>query len=255
MQLHLEQQEKPSALAPSKNATPREHRECTNTIDTPTPTHTKTMQEISEEPSKPAIFDPETPMLPTKPIKNNLPSTMHPPIPQPDFLKPLLAPSKPPKQTTSSPTPAIQITVPSPSNIAPILQTLIPPSTSSHTLPVPSTHYIHMTTPPFMLPMANASKEMPGMPGPGSNKAPSFNGKTSELIEFFKLFEDLASSRALMDEQKCKAIVQYTDTLTKRFWITLFGYESKDYMVFKQNILTKYPHANQGIHYMIRDLE
>ncbi|KAG2069208.1 hypothetical protein BDR04DRAFT_1128926 [Suillus decipiens] len=93
------------------------------------------------------------------------------------------------------------------------------------------------------------------MPGPGSNKAPLFNGETSELIEFFELFEDLASSCTLTDEQKCKAIIWYTDTLTKRFWVTLLGYKSKDYTIFKQNILAKYPRANQGIHYMIWDLE
>ncbi|KAG2071678.1 hypothetical protein BDR04DRAFT_1015452 [Suillus decipiens] len=93
------------------------------------------------------------------------------------------------------------------------------------------------------------------MPGPGSNKAPSFNSETLELIEFFELFEDLASSCMLTDEQKCKATVWYTDTLTKRFWVTLLGYESKDYTVFKQNILAKYPRANQGICYMIWGLE
>ncbi|KAG2047093.1 hypothetical protein BDR06DRAFT_898076 [Suillus hirtellus] len=93
------------------------------------------------------------------------------------------------------------------------------------------------------------------MPGPGLNKAPSFNGEMSELLEFFELFEELALSCALTDEQKCKAIVRYTDTPTKRFWVTLIGFESKDYTVFKASILAKYPHADQGIHYTICDLE
>jgi hypothetical protein len=84
-----------------------------------------------------------------------------------------------------------------------------------------------------------------GMPGPGSTKAPSFNGETSELLEFFEIFEDLALSYSLMDEQKCKMIVWYTDPLTKKFWVTLTGYESKDYGALKQSILAKYPKQNE----------
>ncbi|KAG2086955.1 uncharacterized protein F5147DRAFT_588342, partial [Suillus discolor] len=60
---------------------------------------------------------------------------------------------------------------------------------------------------------------------------------------------------SLQDKQTCKAIVHYTDILTKRFWVMLMGYESKDYAIFKQSILAKYPHMNQGTCYMIRDLE
>ncbi|KAG2072453.1 hypothetical protein BDR04DRAFT_1127707 [Suillus decipiens] len=69
------------------------------------------------------------------------------------------------------------------------------------------------------------------MPGPGSNKAPSFNGETSELLEFFEIFEDLVLSCSLTDEQKCKIIVRYTDPLTKRFWVTLTSYKSLQYTI------------------------
>jgi len=103
--------------------------------------------------------------------------------------------------------------------------------------------------------MSATNKGMTAMPGPGSNKAPSFNGETSELLDFFDIFEDLADSCALTDEQKCKIIVRYTDLLTKRFWVTITGYESKDYALFKKNILAKYPRANRGLRYTIRDLE
>jgi len=37
--------------------------------------------------------------------------------------------------------------------------------------------------------------------------------------------------------------------------VTLTGFESKDFTVFKASILTKYPCANQGIHYTIHNLE
>jgi len=93
------------------------------------------------------------------------------------------------------------------------------------------------------------------MPGAGSNKAPSFNRETSELLEFFELFEDLASACSLMDAEKCKTTVQYVDIQTKRFWVTLTGYESKDFMVFKANILEQYSGAAKGQRYSIQDLE
>jgi hypothetical protein len=51
------------------------------------------------------------------------------------------------------------------------------------------------------------------MPGPGSNKAPTFDRETSELVELFELFEDLTLSCALTDEQKYKVIVCYMDPL------------------------------------------
>lgn len=93
------------------------------------------------------------------------------------------------------------------------------------------------------------------MPGPGSSKAPSFNGETSELLEFLELFEDLASSYALTDADKCKMIVRYVNIEIKRFWVTLTGYESKDFTVFKTNIIGQYPGAAKGARYTIHDLE
>ncbi|KIK34346.1 hypothetical protein CY34DRAFT_26874 [Suillus luteus UH-Slu-Lm8-n1] len=93
------------------------------------------------------------------------------------------------------------------------------------------------------------------MPGPGSSKAPSFSGETSELLEFLELFEDLASSCGLTDGDKCKMVVRYVNLETKRFWVTLTGYESKDYGIFKTNIIGQYPGAAKGARYTIRDLE
>ncbi|KAG2744841.1 hypothetical protein P692DRAFT_20674088, partial [Suillus brevipes Sb2] len=93
------------------------------------------------------------------------------------------------------------------------------------------------------------------MPGPSSNKAPSFNGETSELLEFFDYFEDLADACSLTDDDKCKFILRYVDTTSKRFWVSLPGYASKDFPLFKKNILAQYPGAEKGIRYAIRDLE
>ncbi|KAG2737479.1 hypothetical protein P692DRAFT_20682729, partial [Suillus brevipes Sb2] len=93
------------------------------------------------------------------------------------------------------------------------------------------------------------------MPGPTSNKAPTFSGETSELLEFFEHFEDLADACSLTDTDKCKLLVRYVDTSTKRFWVTLKGYDKKDFNEFKTSILAQYPGAEKGIRYTIRDLE
>ncbi|OAX31887.1 hypothetical protein K503DRAFT_794870 [Rhizopogon vinicolor AM-OR11-026] len=93
------------------------------------------------------------------------------------------------------------------------------------------------------------------MPSPNSSKAPLFNGEPSELLEFFELFENLASTYGLTNADKCKCLVRYVDLPMKRCWIILTGYEKHDYNVFKQNILDQYPGANRGQHYTIRDLE
>ncbi|KAG2066409.1 hypothetical protein BDR04DRAFT_983558, partial [Suillus decipiens] len=93
------------------------------------------------------------------------------------------------------------------------------------------------------------------MPGPNSSKAPLFNGEMSELLEFFEVFEDLASTYGLTSADKCKSLVRYVDRQTKHFWITLMGFKSCEYGTFKRSILGQYPGASKGQHYTIRELE
>jgi hypothetical protein len=50
-------------------------------------------------------------------------------------------------------------------------------------------------------------------------------------------------------------IVRYVNLETKRFWVTLTGYESKDFGVFKTNLIGQYPGAAKGARYTLRDLE
>ncbi|KAG2031353.1 hypothetical protein BDR03DRAFT_1016175 [Suillus americanus] len=193
---------------------------------------------------RPAVFDPEAPtlpLIPTEPIKTTLPVTKLPLIPQLDFLKPSSAQSKLPRRSTNSPIiPAIQVTAPSSSATVPIPKSAALSSVSLQTLPIPSTQISMLSPTPLM---SNKNKGSLGMSGPGSKKVPSFNGETSKLLEFFDIFKDLALSHLLTDEQKCKMIVRYTDPFTKHFWVTLNGYETKDYGIFKQSILAKYPRA------------
>ncbi|KAG1907536.1 uncharacterized protein F5891DRAFT_974237 [Suillus fuscotomentosus] len=105
------------------------------------------------------------------------------------------------------------------------------------------------------LTMSNTLKGINAMPGANSSKAPTFNGETSELLEFFELFEDLALACGLLYAEKCKTIVRYIDIQTKHFWVTLTGYESKDFTIFKTSILSQYSGAAKGLRYSIRDLE
>jgi hypothetical protein len=122
-----------------------------------------------------------------------------------------------------------------------------PPSVLS---PAPSTPTISLIPA-----MSTISKGINAMPAPMSNRAPSFSRETSDLLDFFKLFEDLALACGLIDAEKCKLLVRYVDQAMKRFWVTLAGYESKNFVTFKASILEQYPGAEKGVHYTIRDLE
>ncbi|KAG1797721.1 uncharacterized protein HD556DRAFT_1440680 [Suillus plorans] len=150
---------------------------------------------------KPARFNPETPTLPLTRAEPTLSAPASPPIPQPEFLKPPLLPPKTPKHSTNFPTiPLVQIATPNPS-ITMTTICLAP----AQPLYVPPLHTTRTTTSSSFPTMSN--KGIGAMPGPGSSKAPSFNGETSELLKFLELFEDLASSYALTDTDKCKMIV------------------------------------------------
>lgn len=50
-------------------------------------------------------------------------------------------------------------------------------------------------------------------------------------------------------------MVRYVNLENKRFWVTLAGFESKDFGVFKTNIIRRYPKAAKCARYTIRDLE
>ncbi|KAG1738940.1 hypothetical protein EDD22DRAFT_959426 [Suillus occidentalis] len=122
----------------------------------------------------------------------------------------------------------------------------------------------HQSIPPPPLPtapsssnpiMSAISKGINAMPAPTSNKAPSFSGETSDLLDFFELFKDLAQACGLTDAEQCKLLVRYVDQATKRFWVTLSGYESKNFANLKASILEQYPGAKKGVRYTIRDLE
>ena len=93
------------------------------------------------------------------------------------------------------------------------------------------------------------------MPGTGSTKAPTLTGSSSNLLEFFKEFERLARSCGVSDQDKCWLVLRYVDTTTKRFWVTLPGYEAQDYDLFKEEIFKKYPGSVKGVRYTYQDLE
>jgi hypothetical protein len=92
------------------------------------------------------------------------------------------------------------------------------------------------------------------MPGPNSSKAPAFSGEISDLVDYLDHFEYLATLCDLTEAEKCKWLVRYTDLRTKRFWICLSGYESRDFDAFKKSILSEYPMAENGLYYTVRDL-
>jgi hypothetical protein len=174
-----------------------------------------------------ASFEPETSMVPqslnkaTSTRKNETVTIHPPPIPKPEFLAHRFLHPK-----LMNPTATSLLNIPQP-HIFPVQTT-----TSSSQNPILS------VTAPTML-MTN--KGMAAMPRPRSNKVPLFDNEMSKFLDFFDIFKDLANSCALTDEKKCKIIVCYMDILTKCFWVTITSYESKDYTLFKMNILAKYP--------------
>jgi hypothetical protein len=94
------------------------------------------------------------------------------------------------------------------------------------------------TTQPMMTTvMSHVHQGTGAMPSPNSSKVLMFNSETSELLEFFKVFEDLASTYGLTSADKCKSLVCYVDHQTKHFWITLTSFESCEYGTFKKSII------------------
>jgi len=147
---------------------------------------------------KPAMFSPQTLTIPSDPSES-IPSKVLLPASVPPLIhKPQVIPL-----ATSLP---VQISL------------LVPPQ------PAPTLNHLsipHTTLPPQLSLLTNSAsmlttnKGIRAIPGPGLNKVPLFNGEMSELLEFFELFKELALSCVLTDKQKCKAIVRYTNTLTK----------------------------------------
>ncbi|KAG1874755.1 hypothetical protein DFJ58DRAFT_721750 [Suillus subalutaceus] len=103
--------------------------------------------------------------------------------------------------------------------------------------------------------MSHVHRGTGAMPSPNSSKAPIFNSEMLELLEFFEVFEDLASTYGLTSADKCKSLVCYVDRQIKRFWIMLMGFESREYGTFKKSILTQNPGASKGQRYTIHELE
>jgi hypothetical protein len=93
------------------------------------------------------------------------------------------------------------------------------------------------------------------MPLPGIGKGPSFNGEASELTEFLELFEDLAKSHGLPDDERCKYLVRYVDIQTKRVWVMLPGFATNNYDLLRKSIIAEYPGAEKGTRFTIRDLD
>jgi hypothetical protein len=153
----------------------------------------------------------------------------------PDNLRPY------PTATTPLPQPSFNFQQPQPFILKPAIFTIIQAQPTTQPMPTMTMSHVHRGT--------------GAMPGPSSSKVPLFNGETLELLEFFKVFEDLASTYGLTSTDKCKSLVRYVDHQTKCFWITLTGFESRKYGTFKKNILSQYPGASKGQRYTVHELE
>jgi hypothetical protein len=208
-------------------------------------TRAATKDPISTETPEPALRSPIRRRFSTQEID----STLHlasplSPVTENNVLS--LAPQSPPTlQPAIFPTSTIrtQADLPHPTRPATPTVPSIPHNSLTNTSQTPA------------LAMSNTPKGISAIPAPTSNKAPSFNGEMSELLDFFELFEDLAQACGLTSADQCKLIVRYVEPSTKHFWVTLTGYESREFTVFKDSILEQYPGAEKGLHYFIRHLK
>ncbi|GLB41626.1 hypothetical protein LshimejAT787_1002260 [Lyophyllum shimeji] len=101
-------------------------------------------------------------------------------------------------------------------------------------------------------------KGIPGMPTPGSKRAPYFDPRDpTELLEFLDEFEELAKDCGLTDAEKMKTVGKYTERKTKKFWESLPAYaeDTKDYAKLRDEILDAHPGAKKGERYSLKDLE
>lgn len=75
------------------------------------------------------------------------------------------------------------------------------------------------------------------------------------MKEFLELFEEVADGCQLSNAEKVTAVVRYTEKKIKRFWMSLPGYEAKDWSALKTDIIGAYPGADKGVKYTRRHLE
>src|SRR6267154_3145397 len=70
----------------------------------------------------------------------------------------------------------------------------------------------------IIAPIPKMSANLAQMPIKGSNKAPTFDGKTDELVEFLENVSDLADAAGLKDQLKIKACLKYASRDEVEAW-------------------------------------
>jgi len=85
------------------------------------------------------------------------------------------------------------------------------------------------------------SANLAQMPIKGSNKAPTFDGKTDELVEFLENVSDLADAAGLKDQLKIKACLKYASRDEVEAWETCPETAGSDFAKFVTAIKELYP--------------
>ena len=94
------------------------------------------------------------------------------------------------------------------------------------------------------------------MPSWDSQRAPSYQGKPKDLVEFFEEFEEHTAAE-LSNSEKATWVVKYMKLKeVASFWKSLANYTSnpRDYTKLKATILAQYLGAETGEHYTRKDL-
>jgi hypothetical protein len=79
------------------------------------------------------------------------------------------------------------------------------------------------------------------MPAANSTRAPSFSGKTKDILDFFDDFEQQAESCGLTAAEKCNVVTRYLDRKTQTLWKGTDRWKDGKWDNFKASVLEDYP--------------
>lgn len=94
------------------------------------------------------------------------------------------------------------------------------------------------------------------MPATSDDCAPSFSGKTEDVLRFFDDFEQYAESCGLSAKENCSVIIRYiTKKKVQNLWKNATGWTEGLWKEFKEAILEECPDADKADRVTLRDLD
>ena len=124
------------------------------------------------------------------------------------------------------------------------------PVTAASELPAVST-----TDHSSLVVMADLCRGITGIPAANAPRAPSFSGKTKNILEFFNDFKQQAESCGLTAAEKCTVVIFYLDRKTQTLWKNAEGWKDGKWEEFKSSVLEEYLDTNKANCLTLQDLK